>query len=46
MTVNRVIDGSMQTLVVSDNDPVMPGDMIRVEQREEPMAVSTDVSSN
>jgi exopolysaccharide production protein ExoF len=46
MTVNRVVDGSMQTLVVSDNDPVMPGDMIRVEQREEPMAVSTDVSSN
>ena len=46
MTVNRVVDGSMQTLVVSANDPVMPGDMIRVEQREEPMAVSTDVSSN
>ena len=46
MTVNRVIDGSMQTLVVSDNDPVMPGDMIRVEQREEPTVTSTDVGSN
>jgi len=46
MTVNRVIDGSMQTLVVTDNDPVMPGDMIRVEQREETTGATTDVSSN
>ncbi|MDM9625166.1 polysaccharide biosynthesis/export family protein [Rhizobium sp. S152] len=46
MTVNRVVGGSMQTLVVSDNDPVMPGDMIRVQQREEPAANSTNVSSN
>ena len=46
MTVNRIIDGTMQTLVVGDNDPVMPGDMIRVQQREEPTVTSTDVSSN
>lgn len=46
MTVNRVINGSMQTLVVTDNDPVMPGDMIRVEQREETTGATTDVSSN
>ncbi|WP_375337373.1 polysaccharide biosynthesis/export family protein [Rhizobium binae] len=46
MTINRVVNGSMQTLVVSDNDPVMPGDVLRVEHREEPAATATDVSSN
>jgi polysaccharide export outer membrane protein len=46
MTVNRIIDGTMQTLVVGDNDPVMPGDMIRVQQREEPTVTSSNVSSN
>ncbi len=46
MTISRVINGSMQTLVVSDNDPVMPGDVLRVEHREEPAATTTDLSSN
>ncbi|CCM78312.1 polysaccharide biosynthesis/export family protein [Rhizobium mesoamericanum] len=46
MTINRVVDGSMRTLVVNDNDPVLPGDVIRVEQREEQSAAVSDVSSN
>jgi polysaccharide export outer membrane protein len=33
-TIDRVIDGSMHTLIVSDNDPVSPGDVIRVTARE------------
>ncbi|MDP9811580.1 polysaccharide export outer membrane protein [Rhizobium tibeticum] len=44
-TINRVIDGSVESLIVSDNDPVSPGDVIRVERREQtPPAAS--VSSN
>lgn len=31
--VNRTINGAMQTLVVSDNDEVAPGDVVRVERR-------------
>nr|WP_250813368.1 polysaccharide biosynthesis/export family protein [Neorhizobium tomejilense] len=31
--VNRTINGAMQTLVVSDNDEVGPGDVVRVERR-------------
>ncbi|WP_112436874.1 polysaccharide biosynthesis/export family protein [Rhizobium sp. AN80A] len=46
MTVNRVVNGSMETLVVDDNDPVTPGDMIKVERREKTAAAPADISSN
>ncbi|MBB3318310.1 MULTISPECIES: polysaccharide biosynthesis/export family protein [unclassified Rhizobium] len=33
-SINRVVDGSNESLIVSDNDPVLPGDVIRVERRQ------------
>lgn len=44
-TINRVIDGSVESLIVSDNDPVSPGDVIRVERREQ-TSPAASVSSN
>lgn len=35
MTVNRVVDGSMHNLIVGENDPLMPGDVLRVERGRE-----------
>ncbi len=32
-TISRVVDGSNQSLIVTDNDPVLPGDVIRVDRR-------------
>ncbi|OWV96118.1 exopolysaccharide biosynthesis protein [Rhizobium sp. R72] len=43
-TISRVIDGNNQSLIVSDNEPVMPGDVIRVERRQE--GRSTAVANN
>jgi polysaccharide export outer membrane protein len=34
-TINRVVGGSVESVIVSDNDPVSPGDVIRVERREQ-----------
>ncbi|MCS0459176.1 MULTISPECIES: polysaccharide biosynthesis/export family protein [Rhizobium] len=44
-TINRVIDGSVENLIVSDNDPVSPGDVIRVERREQ-TSPAASVGSN
>uniref|UniRef100_UPI0031012A96 hypothetical protein n=1 Tax=Neorhizobium sp. EC2-8 TaxID=3129230 RepID=UPI0031012A96 len=33
IVVNRTINGSMQTLIMTDNDEVAPGDVVRVERR-------------
>jgi len=43
-TISRVIDGSNQSLIVSDNEPVVPGDVIRVERRQR--GGSTAVANN
>jgi len=44
-TINRVVDGSNQTLIVSDNDPVLPGDVIRVDRREREKGVAKSDSN-
>jgi len=44
-TINRVIDGSAESLIANDNDPVSPGDVLRVERRERPRP-AVSVSSN
>jgi polysaccharide export outer membrane protein len=44
-TINRVVDGSNQTLIVSDNDPVLPGDVIRVDRRERDKGVAKSNSN-
>ncbi|KQV70330.1 polysaccharide biosynthesis/export family protein [Rhizobium sp. Root1220] len=35
-SIDRVVDGSVQSLIVNDNDPISAGDVIRVERRERP----------
>ncbi|HEX8045621.1 polysaccharide biosynthesis/export family protein [Rhizobium sp.] len=32
-TIDRIVDGTLRTIVVGDNDPVLPGDVIRVEDQ-------------
>ncbi|WP_047464317.1 polysaccharide biosynthesis/export family protein [Rhizobium rhizogenes] len=32
-TIDRIVDGTLRTIVVGDNDPVVPGDVIRVEDQ-------------
>ncbi|MFB9948310.1 polysaccharide biosynthesis/export family protein [Rhizobium puerariae] len=40
-TVNRSVGGAMKTMVVNDNDPIAPGDVIRVKRRESMSAAQT-----
>lgn len=35
VTISRLVDGKNQSFIVTDNDPVSPGDVIRVERRPE-----------
>ncbi|MDI7862985.1 polysaccharide biosynthesis/export family protein [Rhizobiaceae bacterium n13] len=44
--VSRVVDGSMQNLIVGDNDPIVPGDVLRVERREQPGLAQNEIGSN
>jgi polysaccharide biosynthesis/export protein ExoF len=44
-SVNRVIDGSLSNLIVNENDPLLPGDVLRVARRET-QAESRMVNSN
>ncbi|TCV68575.1 polysaccharide export outer membrane protein [Neorhizobium sp. S3-V5DH] len=44
--VNRVVDGSMQSLMVSENDPVLPGDVLRVERGDKKKGAPSPFNSN
>ncbi|MQB41503.1 polysaccharide biosynthesis/export family protein [Rhizobium sp. ICMP 5592] len=42
-TIDRIVDGTLRTIVVGDNDPVLPGDVIRVEDQK---ATSSEQATN
>lgn len=44
-TIDRIVNGALRTIVVGDNDPVVPGDVIRVEdQKASPSEQATNNS--
>ncbi|EPE96493.1 polysaccharide biosynthesis/export family protein [Rhizobium grahamii] len=44
-SINRVVNGSNESLIVDDNDPVLPGDVIRVERRQRGAPASVPTSN-
>ncbi|MEZ2126341.1 MULTISPECIES: polysaccharide biosynthesis/export family protein [unclassified Sinorhizobium] len=44
--IDRVVDGTMQTMPVADNDPVAPGDVIRVEKLRDASSPSLTSANN
>ncbi len=43
-TIDRIVDGSLHSMAASDNDPIAPGDVIRVED-EKPQALTQTTDS-